>query len=491
MRCLFILLMALLLTVSGCTQPETAAIRLGIASAAHNLDPRFATDATSARVNRLLYRRLVDFDERMMPTPDLADWELLSPTHYRFTLRDTGRNFHNGKRLTSQDVKATYDYVLDEANASPHRGSLALIERIEVIDDDRLDFYLSRPDPLFPGYLVIGIVPETLEQNADLQNKPVGSGPLRFVSRPDASRLVLERSADQQSIEIIQVKDPTVRVLKLQRAELDLVQNDLPGELIAYLQEQHELRVQHHKGSNFAYLGFNLEQGPTSNPAIRDAIGYAVDREAIIKYLLSGGARIAGTLLPPEHWASNAALQGQSYNPDKARALLESQGYNDENPLEISYKTSSDALRIRIATVIQDQLKQVGIRVNIQSYDWGTFYGDIKAGRFEMFSLAWVGIKTPDIFRYVFHSTSLPPAGANRGRYRSAMADQLIEQAEASPTLQQQAALYTQLALVLAAEKPYIPLWYEDHVAVMRNNIRDYPLALDGNYDGLLTVTRE
>ncbi len=116
-------------------------------------------------------------------------------------------------------------------------------------------------------------------------------------------------------------------------------------------------------------------------------------------------------------------------------------GYTDERIRCSNYKTSTDPVRVRIATVIQQQLAEVGIDMRLSSYDWGTFFGDIKAGRFQMYSLAWVGIKTPDIFRYAFHSSSLPPEGANRGRLASAAVDRLIEAAEQGATLEAQGAI--------------------------------------------------
>lgn len=491
-RGLLILLAGCCLLLGACSQPAPDSIRFGIASRAANLDPRYATDATSARINRLLYQRLVDFDAHQRPVPDLADWQQLSPTHYRFTLGTTGRRFHDGSRLTAADVKATYDYILDPANGSPHRGSLSLINSIAAPDSEHIDFYLSRPDPLFPGYLVIGILPRALiEHKADIQAHPVGSGALRFVRRPDAARLTLERLADHQLIDIIQVKDPTVRVLKLQRGELDLIQNDLPAELIGYLKQQPGIRVAQHPGSNFSYIGFNMQTEPTRDHSIREAIGLAIDREAIIHFLLDDAARKAGGLLPPEHWAGNPALQGLPHDPERARQLLAERGYDAQHPLRLEYKTSSDPLRIRIATVIQDQLKRVGIDVAVKTYDWGTFYGDIKTGRFQMYSLSWVGIKTPDIFRYVFYSASVPPAGANRGRYNNPQADRLIETAERSSSLEEQAAEYRKLAALLARDLPYIPLWYEDNIAALRDDIVGYDLAEDGNYDGLQRVIRQ
>ncbi len=156
--------------------------------------------------------------------------------------------------------------------------------------------------------------------------------------------------------------------------------------------------------------------------------------------------------------------------------------------MELSYKTSSDPFRVRLATVVQAQLGQVGVRVRVQSYDWGTFFGDVKAGRFQLYGLTWVGIRTPDIFRYAFHSASVPPDGANRGRYRDPEADRLIEAARAEPDLARQAALYRALQALLHQDLPYIPLWYEDQVFAARHRLVGYRLAPDGNYDGLADV---
>ena len=158
--------------------------------------------------------------------------------------------------------------------------------------------------------------------------------------------------------------------------------------------------------------------------------------------------------------------------------------------MQLTYKPSSKTFRLRLATIIQDQLKAAGIHVNIRSYDWGTFYGDIKAGRFQMYSLSCVGLKMPDIFRYLFHSSAVPPDGANRGRFKDARVDALIEAAEATPDLEQQAGLYRDLQAYLLGQLPYVPLWYEGSILVTRADISGYALAADGNYDGLMTVTR-
>jgi len=489
MRYLIIFILAL--HISSCADENRDSIAFGLNTAPVTLDPCYATDAVSYRITRLIYKSLIDFDDQFHVVPDLASWEQIALDHYRFTLNNGGRKFHDGSFLTSKDVKATYDYVLNPENASPHRGSVLMIDSTIVINKDTIDFKLSQPDPLFPGRLVIGILPEKLiSSKHDFNKRPVGSGPMRFSEWKGESHLKLIRISDKQTIEFIALKDSTVRVLKLLRGEIDIIQGNLPPEIVKWLDEKETIHIEKKRGDTFAYIGFNLEDTTTGNKLVRNAIAYAIDRESIIKYLKGGAARMAGALLPVDHWAGRPGLTGFEYNPEKARMFLKQAGYDNEKTLKITYKTSSEPLSLRLATVIQDQLKFVGIKVDIRSYDWGTFYGDIKAGRFQMYSLSWIGLKMPDIFRYVFHSASIPPNGANRGRFIDAHVDSIIEMAEVEPSLSKQAKYYRKLQQVLFDALPYIPLWYEDNVLAMRKNIQGYSLSTDGNFDSLEYTTR-
>jgi peptide/nickel transport system substrate-binding protein len=354
-----------------------------------------------------------------------------------------------------------------------------------------VEFFLNRPDALFPGYLVIGIVPARLiTAKHGFEHAPLGSGPCALLDWPEEGRLRLRRLNDGAVMEFLRVADPTVRVLKLLRGEIDMLQNDLPPELVKYLAQRQGIAVQQRRGSNFAYLGFNLRDPVLAQPGVRQAIAHAIDRNTIIHTLLSDAARPAAALLPPEHWAGNAQLRAYSYDPPRARALLAAAGYSGQHPLRLTYKISNDPFRLRLATVLQSQLAAVGIEVRLQSYDWGTFYGDIKAGRFQLYSLSWVGIQTPDIFRYAYHSQSIPPEGANRGRYNDAQADLLIEQAEAAVDPAEQARLYRALQAHLLTTLPAVPLWYEDQVYAARTDIAGYALSANGDYDGLLKTRR-
>lgn len=486
-----VLLLLLVVVTTGCADQQRDSIAFGLNTAPVTLDPRYATDAVSYRITRLIYRSLVDFDDEFKPVPQLATWEQLGPRHYRFMLSELGRQFHNGSYLTAQDVKATYESVLDPTQVSPHRSSVAMIERMDVINDNTLDFFLDSDDPLFPGRLVIGILPAGLLQAGHpFQQQPVGSGPVKFEAWPDESRLQLRRIRDKQILEMITIKDPTVRTLKLLRGEIDLLQGNLSPENVSWLEQQRAIHVYKKEGDTFSYLGFNLQDKITGQLKVRQAIAHAIDRDAIIHYVLDDSARLAEAILPPVHWAGHSHLKGNRYNPARSRQLLADLGYNKSNPLQISYKTSNNPFRLRLATIIQSQLQEVGIEAEIQSFDWGTFYADIKNGRFQMYGLSWVGLKMPDIFRYVFHSSAVPPAGANRGQLQDERVDSLIELAESEQELFAKAHHYRELQAYLAEVLPYVALWYEDNVLAVRKDISGYTLATDGNFDALTRVQR-
>ena len=480
--------MVLALLVSACSGPHTDELAFAVAQGPRNLDPRLATDATSERINRLLYERLVGASR---PVPGIATWQRLSPTRYRFELVEQGRAFAAGRRLTADDVAATYASIVADDSASPHRALLSVIADIEVLDADRLDFVLREPDPQFPAYLGIGILPASLiAAGHTFQREPVGSGPFRLLEWSEPGRVRLQRRRDGRQFAFVTVKDPNVRVMKLLRGEVQMLQNDLPPELVRFLDDRPGIRTETAPGINFSYLGLNLQDPATGDLRVRRAIAHAIDREAIVRYLFQGRARLAEALLPPEHWAGAPALTPHEHDPRRARALLRDAGYGPQRPLSIQLKTSSDPFRLRLASVLQAQLRAVGIDALIQSYDWGTFFGDIKDGRFQLYGLTWVGIRTPDIFRYAFHSDAMPPDGANRGRYESLVADRLIDAARRAPSMSAQARLYQALQAVLHADLPYVPLWYEDQVFAAHDDLVGYRLAADGNYDGLATVTR-
>jgi peptide/nickel transport system substrate-binding protein len=471
-------LLFLLCSLAACHKQEASQrqdIRFAVAQVPINLDPRYATDASSARVNRLLYRSLVGFDARSEPIADLATWQMMNPTQYRFSLGKTGRTFHDGTSLSAKDVKATYESLM-VLKDSPLSGEFANISRIKILDDNTFDFSLKVADNDFPAKLIIGILPANLiSQGHDFSHHPLGAGPLAFVSWTNT--LQLKRVSDRQTITLLEVKDPTVRSLKLMRGEVDILQGDLPPELVRYLKGQPNIKVTESNGANFSYLGFNLQDKTLANLKVRQAIAHAINRPEIIKQALVGGTRESGAILPPEHWAGNANLASYEYNPALSIKLLKEAGV--QLPLHLVYKTSTDAQRVRLGTIMQAQMAEAGISLEIKSLDWGTFFEDVKQGHFQLFGLTWVGINTPDIYAKAFGSDNAPPKGFNRGRFSDATLDALLAKQD-----WQTATSYIHQQL------PYVPLWYEGQFAATRADISQYAPKTDGNWDDLANVVR-
>ena len=474
-------LVLFLVTANACTpqKPSNASSReivFAIGQMPLNLDPRYATDAASERVNRLIYQSLVDFDAQSKPVANLASWVVVSPTIFRFTLNKNRAVFHNHTPLTAADVKATYDSLVTLKD-SPNTAEFNNIKNITVIDNDTVEFVLNQADKHFAEKLIIGILPAKLiAEKHDFSRAPIGNGALKFLDWQN--KLSLQRVKDKQKISLIEVKDPTVRVLKLLHGEVDLLQGELPPELVKYLQTKPEVMVKTSIGANFSYLGLNFKDPELQKLKVRQAISHAIDRKQIILKAMIQQSREADMILPPEHYTNqnNHALLTSDYNPSLAKQLLLEAGV--KLPLKLVYKTSTDAQRVRFATILQAQMRPAGIDLEIRSLDWGTFFADVKQGNFQLYGLTWVGINTPEIYTKAFGSQSTPPDGFNRGRYADAELDQLLinENWQSATTRIRQ-------------QLPNIPLWYEGQFAAMRKGITNYNAKPDGNWDDLGTIS--
>jgi peptide/nickel transport system substrate-binding protein len=208
------------------------------------------------------------------------------------------------------------------------------------------------------------------------------------------------------------------------------------------------------------------------------AIAHAIDRPAIIEKVMVKSTRVAGAILPPEHYTNaGTELTAYDYNPELAKKLLLEAGV--QLPLKLVYKTSTDAQRVRLATILQAQMAKAGIDLEIRSLDWGTFFEEVKKGNFQLFGLTWVGIKTPEIYAKAFGSQQFPPHGFNRGRYVDAELDALLLAED-----------WPEVTTRIHEQLPYIPLWYEGQFAAFNQNITHYAPKPDGNWDDLATIKR-
>ena len=172
-----------------------------------------------------------------------------------------------------------------------------------------------------------------------------------------------------------------------------------------------------------------------------------------------------------------------THDPAKARALLEEAGYKDpdgdgpEPRLRLSLKVSTNEFIRLQAAVIQQDLKHVGIELDVRSYEFATLYADVLKGNFQLFTLQWVGVSDPDMLRRVFHSRQMPPNGFNRGYYENPEVDRLIDAAMVATNDVDRRRLYSEAQRVVAEDAPYISLWYKTNVAVSRTQIEGVKLT--------------
>jgi peptide/nickel transport system substrate-binding protein len=500
------LLLATLAGGSACAQapPEPGMLTVAMAASPNNLDPRMGTDSFSVRAHQLLFSNLVRLDDRVQPAPNLAaSWETTDYKTYRINLRRDVK-FHNGRQLTAADVVFTFNSILDPKTSSPLRGGFRMIDSVAAIDPNTVQFVLKEPSGAFIVNLVaVMIVPDG--SGRDLRDHPVGTGPYEFVSFAADDRLVVKAFAEyfegrprNNGVTLKVVPDDIMRGLELRKRTSQLVINDLTPD-VAYQLEKDGLRLDRAPGLNYQYLGFNMRDPILQDVRVRHAIGYAIDRESIVEYLRRGLAISAVGLLSPANWAFEPDVFDFTYDPDTARRLLDEAGYTDpdgDGPrprLSLSLKVSSATEFNRLqSSVIQQNLREVGIDLDVRTYEFATLYADILKGNFQMYTLQWAGGATadPDILRRVFHSQQVPPAGFNRGHLSDPELDRLIDEATLATSMDERKARYSKVQKRVAELAPYISLWIETNIAVSQPDLQGIRLSPQTDFTFLKNVSR-
>jgi len=468
----------------------------------NSLDPRFGTDENSARAHQLIFNDLLRWDEHTRLAPGLAEsWETADHQTYRVRLR-RGIPFHDGHEMTSADVVYTFTSMLDPALASPYRGAFRDLQSVVPIDRYTVQFVLKQPSGSFLPNLVFKIVPAGAGR--ELRNRPVGTGPYSFVSYAVDDRLELrsfrnyfEGLPRNNGLVMKIVPDDIMRGLELRKRTSDLIVNDLVPDMV-YQLEKEGLSLTKAPGVDYQYIGFNLRDPVLSDVRVRHAIGHAIDRRAIVDYLRRGLATVADTMLPPTSWAYEPDVLVLDYDPERAKTLLDEAGYPDPDGngprprLTLSFKTSSvDYSRLQ-AAVIQQNLRDVGIEIDVRSYEFATLYADILRGNFQMYSLQWVGsaLADPDILRRIFHSQQVPPGGFNRGHFSDSEVDRLIDEASNATDYDARKRLYGEVQKLIAQAAPYISLWHRTNFALSDPRLNGIHLSPQGDFTFLRNVSR-
>jgi peptide/nickel transport system substrate-binding protein len=476
---------------------------MDIESSPVNLDPRVGTDSQSERIADLIFDPLVRKDDHFNVTPWVAtSWDLPDPRTYIFHLRK-GIVFHDGRPLTARDVKWTLDSYTNGIVVSIRAATYRHVIKVDAPDDYTVVIHLDEPDSTLLWNLsdgAFGIVP--YGSGKELTVNPIGSGPFRFVSLEQDNNVILARNdhywakpPNVARVRMNVVPDATTRALELRKGSADLVAtNSLGADMVNTLQRDSHLKIQREPGTGLVYLAFNLRDPILKDVRVREAIAYAIDRQPILDYLFGGYGRMADSVLPPEHWAYNGDVQHYPYSPEKANELLDQAGYRrgkDGIRFHLTFKTSNTEESSRLLPVVlQQQLRKVGIALEIRTFEFATLYSDILRGAFQLYSLRWVGgsNQDPDIFAYAFDSSSFPPKRANRGYYSNPRVDALIAEGRQTLDRAERKRDYAEIQTILARDLPYIDFWYMDNVMVHTTRIRDLDLNPSGDYDFLTTV---
>jgi peptide/nickel transport system substrate-binding protein len=478
-------------------------------SAPKGLDPRFATSDASAKLVALLHAGLISTDNAAGKAElYLAESiDQSSPIRYEVRLRDE-IYFHDGTPVTSADVHYTFMELTSDLVKSPYGGIARRIKSFSIIDAQRFVIELRQPHAPFINDLALGIVPKAIcSGNKECPGDPIGAGPFRFESR-EGDTYIAFRSFDRffagkphlDRVVFKVVKDDNTRLLALLGHTADLVQNAVPPLMLPVVQDSSKLELVTGSSFKYTYLSFNLRHGLLSRKEVRKAIAHGIDRAAIIDYKFGGRARLSTGLLAPDHWAYRQDVPTYEYNPDLARKILDDAGLVDpdgpDGPkprFRLELKVSSNKFRKAVAGLIGHQLKDIGIEVRVRAYEWGTFFSDIKSGNFEMTTLQWPSVLEPSLYRWIFHSDNIPTpenrsAGANRGAYKNALVDTLLDRGNSETDPAQRKATYGELQRILAEDLPYISLWHEDNVAVIKRGVKDYYVTPNARFAALKTT---
>ncbi len=497
-------LLVLIVAVAGCGRAprDPNVLVVAVQSGPNNLDPRIGTDAVSQNIDQVIFNGVMKVDEHLRVVPDLAErLDNPEPTVYVASLRQ-GVHFHDGHELTAADVVHTFRSLFDPKFINPYRGAYRFLKSIDARDRYTVVFTLTEPFGSFPVNLVFPmVVPDGA--GPDFYQHPVGTGPYRFVRNVADDRVELAPFAGyfdgvpkNKGLVFKVIPDSIMTGLELRQGATDLIVNAPDPDIVHQLEQDPHLQTSTGPGADYQYIGTNLLDPILKDVRVRRALSYAIDRKAIIEYLRRGMAVPASGILPKESWAYDPSLPSYDYDPAKARALLDEAGYPDpdgDGPamrMRLSLKTQNLEFPRLQAAVIQQNLRAIGVDLDVRTYEFATLYQDVLAGNFQLYTLQWVGgaMTDPDILRRCFHSSQVPPAGFNRGHFSDPRVDALLDEAAQATGERQRRDLYARAQQAIFEQVPYISLWTKINNVVGRRTLAGMRVTPIADYTFLKDV---
>ena len=482
-----VIVLALAFVFAGTTMVMAEGDRLIIGSGAEapGLDPRLEMDIPAFERINMINENLVDYNTDMELVGTLAtDWEYSDDgLTLTFDLRE-GVLFHHGREFVAEDVKYTYDWILDEDNAAPNRDQYTDIDEIEIIDDYTVVFHLSEVN----GFLInnmarMPIVPHDLaeEMGEEFRNSPVGTGPYAFESWSRDDRLVLTAFEDYwggtpniESVEFRPIPENSARLLALEAGEIHTFYSGVVPDEVDRLEADDSVNVHRTPGTGYSYVGFNLRNEYLADRDLRLAISHMINREAIVEHVLNGVGQVGKTAISPGLPWFNDEIDHVGYDPERAATLLEEGGYLDED-FTLRIFTNENPVRMQIAEILEYELSELGLDIEVRIEEWGAFLDRVFDGEdYEMYILGWSGQMDPDRATYrQFHTDGV----YNDTYFSDSRLDELVEKGTAVPGDSQESLdIYYEVQEILNREQPYAYVNYTEEVALVRPEVQGFEM---------------
>jgi peptide/nickel transport system substrate-binding protein len=484
--------------------PQGGSLIVGLVAEPYALDPGFITDINSMRLNRNIYDGLTGFEPGTFTIkPLLAEsWDISDDgLTYTFHLRD-GVMFHDGTPFNADAVKFTFDRLLDPDN--PYRGQgpsfgafyYGAIDETEVADDLTAIMHLKQPYAPLLNTLAVAcgfiVSPEAVKTfGQDYGQNPVGTGPFKFVSWEHNQRVTLTRNPDYfdgpphlQDLVFRPIVEEQTRFTELLSGGVNFIV-DVPPDNIAQIKDDPNFTFMEQPGPHIWWVTINTQMPPFDDVRVRQAVNYAVNKEAIVTQILQNTGDVAHTVVPPAiEWAYNPDAEAYPYDPEKAKQLLAEAGYPDgfETVFWVTESGSGMQSPKTMAEAIQADLQAVGIKTTIEVAEWGAYLDLYNAGMGDKAGLAemsWM-FDTGDphtVLPLNFSLDGYPPNGFNTGMYQNERVDELMKQAAQSLDLEERAQLYKEVQQITSEEAPWIFIDNAKQNAAMTANVKGFVLS--------------
>ena len=455
-----------------------------------SLDPYGTTDTPAIRVANCIFETLVTLDDEGNIEGKLAEsWEIVDDCTYVFKLRE-GVKFHNGEEFKASDVEFSFGLIAESPHASSLRASIDF-ENSKAIDDYTFEMKMTEPfGPILNhlGHAVMAIVNEKAYTEAGdaVGQNPVGTGPYKFVSWEASDRIILEQHTEYwgeapkvPNLVWRTIPEVATRSIEVEAGGVDIA-IDIQATDVARLEKVEGVEVFRNVASSVNFIGLTTTKAPFDNVKVRQAINYAIDKEAIYNVVYQGTGAIAEAPMSSVVWAFNDELPAHEYNVEKAKALLAEAGYPDG--FKMTMTTDESQQRQDTAEMVQAQLAAVGIEVEIQPLERTTYIGKVCEGALEAFSLGWASdTGDPDYALFASFHSSQHGEGGNMSFYTNPRVDELLEIGRTSTDQEARKAAYLEAQAIVWEEVPCIFLQCPEDLYAYSADLQNFGVYSDGD----------